>query len=859
MKNIQRVLIVFLVLATTNTFAFQKKKRKNRKNKTEQAAPKKKEDKKKTIAELVKTSKKIEGLFTVYQDTVNGSIQMLVTKDQLKKEFIYFSQIADGVSDAGSFRGAYRDSKVFELNKYFDKIEFVAKNNAYYFDPNNPISKSANANVSEGIMASVKIEASDDKKGLYLIKAGDLFLKETLSQVKPPKYPGQSPTSFSLGRLDKNKTKINAIRNYPLNTDLAIEYVYSKSSVLNGGSAAVTDGRNVSVKVYHSLIAMPENDYSARMDDPRVGYFSTNVTDMTTASATPYRDMIHRWNLVKKDPSATLSEPVEPIVWWVENTTPIEFRETIISAVLKWNIAFEKAGFKNAVQVKVQPDNADWDAGDIRYNVLRWTSSPNPPFGGSGPSFVNPRTGEIMGADVMLEYVHHTNRVKFDKLFELHNVETAELVDEPANASLSYCSLGHLVHENVLFGQTALNTLNISDEEMRGMKREAMTHLVMHEVGHTLGLNHNMESSQLYSPAQLADKKFITGKALTGSVMDYEAINITNDRAEQGHYFTTTLGPYDLWAIEFGYKKVSNQSELDAILKRSTEPELIFGNDADDMRSPGKAIDPRVMIGDLSNDQITYSINRIKLVKELLKKLKPQYTTEGKSYQELVIAYGILQKQAANASGVISRFIGGVYVERAMQGQANAKQPYTPVEYAKQKKAMKALNEHLFSPTANNTPKELYNYLARQRRGFNFFSGPEDPKIHRNILKTQRNVLRHLLHYNTLQRVVDSELYGNTYDIGEFMTDLNNGIFKADIYGSVNTFRQNLQVEYVNMLINILTGKSNGRYGNVSKSMVLYNIKNIKKMTANSNGNIITKAHKAHLTTLINNALKEVK
>ena len=859
MKNIQRVLIVFLVLATTNTFAFQKKKRKNRKNKTEQAAPKKKEDKKKTIEELVKTSKKIEGLFTVYQDTINGSIQMLVSKDQLKKEFIYFSQIADGVSDAGSFRGAYRDSKVFELNKYFDKIEFVAKNNAYYFDPNNPISKSANANVSEGIMASVKIEASDDEKGLYLIKAGDLFLKETLSQVKPPKYPGQSPTSFSLGSLDKNKTKINAIRNYPLNTDLAIEYVYSKSSVLNGGSAAVTDGRNVSVKVYHSLIAMPENDYSARMDDPRVGYFSTNVTDMTTASATPYRDMIHRWNLVKKDPSAALSEPVEPIVWWVENTTPIEFRETIINAVLKWNIAFEKAGFKNAVQAKIQPDNADWDAGDIRYNVLRWTSSPNPPFGGYGPSFVNPRTGEIMGADVMLEYVHHTNRVKFDKLFELHNEATAELVDETANASLSYCSLGHLVHENVLFGQTALNTLNISDEEMRGMKREAMTHLVMHEVGHTLGLNHNMKSSQLYSPAQLADKKFITGKALTGSVMDYEAINITNDRTEQGHYFTTTLGPYDLWAIEFGYKNVSKQSEIDAILKRSTEPELIFGNDADDMRSPGKAIDPRVMVGDLSNDQITYSINRIKLVKELLKKLKPQYATEGKSYQELVIAYGILQKQAANASGVISRFIGGVYVERAMQGQENAKQPYTPVEYAKQKKAMKALNEHLFSPTANNTPKELYNYLARQRRGFNFFSGPEDPKIHRNILKTQRNVLRHLLHYNTLQRVVDSELYGNTYDIGEFMTDLNNGIFKADIYGNVNTFRQNLQVEYVNMLINILTGKSNGRYGNVSKSMVLYNIKNIKRMTANSNGNIITKAHKAHLTTLINNALKEVK
>jgi len=859
MKNLQRILVVFLVLATTNTFAFQKKKRKNRKSKTEQVVPKKKGDKKKTIAELVKTSKKIEGLFTIYQDTINGSIQMLVSKDQLKKEYIYFSQIADGITEASSFRGSYLGSRVFEVNKHFDKIEFVAKNNAYYFDPNNPISKSADANVSQGIMASIKIEASDDKKGLYLIKAGDLFLKETLLQVKPPKFPKQSSTAFTLGNLDKNKTKINAIRNYPLNTDLAVEYVYSKSSVLNGGSDAVTDARNVSIKVYHSLIAMPDNDFEARMDDPRIGYFATQVTDMTSASATPYRDMIHRWNLVKKNPEASISEPVTPIVWWIENTTPIAFRETITNAVLKWNIAFEKAGFKNAVQVKVQPDDADWDAGDIRYNVLRWTSSPNPPFGGYGPSFVNPRTGEIMGADIMLEYVHHTNRVKFDKLFELHNVNTTAFEEETPNESLSYCSLGHLVHENVLFGQTALNTLNLSTEEMEGMKMEAMTHLLMHEVGHTLGLNHNMKSSQLYSPAQLADKAFITGKSLTGSVMDYEAINITNDRSQQGHYFTTTLGPYDLWAIEFGYKNVKNSADLENILKRSTEPQLIFGNDADDMRSPGKAIDPRVMVGDLSNDQITYSINRIKLVKELLVKLKPQYTTEGKSYQELLIAYGILQKQAANASGVISRFIGGVYVERAMQGQDNAKQPYTPVEYAKQKKAMSALNKYLFAPNANNTPKELYNYLARQRRGFNFFGGPEDPKLHRNVLRSQRNVLRHLLHYNTLQRVVDSELYGNTYDIGEYMTDLNNGIFKADIYGSVNTFRQNLQVEYVNMLIDILTGGSKGRYGNVSRSMVLYNIKSIKRMAANGSGNIITKAHKAHLTTLINNALEEVK
>ncbi len=138
--------------------------------------------------------------------------------------------------------------------------------------------------------------------------------------------------------------------------------------------------------------------------------------------------MINRWHLVKKDPSAAISEPVEPIVFWIENTTPVEIRETVRDATLAWNEAFEAAGFRNAVVVKVQPDDAKWDAGDIRYNVLRWTSSPQPPFGGYGPSFTNPRTGQILGADIMLEYVYLTNRLSQDKLFSTAalSLESAE-------------------------------------------------------------------------------------------------------------------------------------------------------------------------------------------------------------------------------------------------------------------------------------------------------------------------------------------------------------------------------------------------------------------------------------------------
>ncbi|NRD22484.1 zinc-dependent metalloprotease [Winogradskyella litoriviva] len=858
-RNVFRLLSIALVtcafMAPQNAEAQRKKKKK--KDQTEAAAPKPK-SKTKSIKDLTKSSKKIEGLFTMYRDTITGSLQMVISEDQIGKEYIHFNQVSNGVIDAGRFRGAYGGSKVFKVKKYFNKIEFVSQNTSFYFDPENAISKSKDANTSEGIMATVKIEAQDDKSGLYLIKADGLFLKETFSQVKPPRFPGASPLSFTLGNLDKTKTKINTIKNYEDNTNLEVEYVYSKPSVLNGGSRGVTDGRNVSIKVFHSLIAMPENDYEIRLDDPRVGYFTTQVNDQTATNSAPYKDLVHRWNLVKKDPNAAISEPVKPITWWMENSTPVEWRETITQGVLEWNKAFEKAGFKNAMVVKLQPDDADWDAGDINYNVLRWTSSPNPPFGGYGPSFVNPKTGEIIGADIMLEYVHFTNRVFYDQLFDLAKADAEFDATDYLQKNKVLCSFGHVMHENTMFGQAVIEAASGSELEMARMKEEAMLALIMHEVGHTLGLNHNMKASQLFSPEELANKDFIEGKCLTGSVMDYAGINLTKNRADQGQYYDTTVGPYDVWAIQFGYTPFKSEEEKIALLNRSTEPQLIFGNDADDMRAPGKAIDPRVMIGDLSNDQIGYSIDRIKLVDSMMKDVKSKFSKKGESYQELRRAYYILSGQRATAVNVISRFIGGVYVDRAMIGQEGGTQPYTPVSLEDQKRAMDALKKYAFAPDAFNAPNDLYNSLAMQRRGYGFMRGPEDPKIHNQVLTYQSNVLRHLLHRNTLQRITDSELYGNDYSLSKFMTDLNTSIFKADIFGNVNSFRQNLQLAYTNMLIEMLIGKQNGRYTNNAKSMALYNLKQIRNMAAPS-GNVSSKAHKQHLRTLIDNALKEVK
>jgi hypothetical protein len=466
----------------------------------------------------------------------------------------------------------------------------------------------------------------------------------------------------------------------------------------------------------------------------------------------------------------------------------------------------------------------------------------------------------------MLEYVHFTNRVFQDKLFntaaanmKLETPQELEIKKFLAKENLLFCSAGHIMHENLQLGTTVLHAIGASDLDMEAIKKEGMKSLIMHEVGHTLGLNHNMKASQLFTPAQLADKDFIKGKALTGSVMDYAGINITNDRSKQGQYFDMNVGPYDIWAIQFGYMPFKNETERIALLNKSTLPELTFGNDADDMRSPGNGIDPRVMIGDLSSDAITYSINRIELVNTMMKKIKTQFTKKGETFEDLRRAYYTLHSQSSISGGVISRYIGGVYVDRATFGQEGATQPFTPVSLKDQKRAMNALNKYIFAPNAFDTPNDVYNYIARQRRGYNFSSGTEDPKIHDQVLGYQSSVLAHIMHPNTLQRLADSELYGNQYRLSTFMSDLNDMMFKPDVSGSINSFRQNLQAVYVKRLIAMITGTSSSRFSVASQSMAIHNLNNIKTWVSNGTGDLATIAHKNHLKTLITNALKEIK
>ena len=818
--------------------------------------------------EAVAKSDSLGGLFTVYRDTTDGSLQMALDTSQIGQEYIYFTHTVDGVTEAGHFRGAYRDNAIFKIRRHYNRIEFVEVNTSFHFNEESALNRAADANISPSVLHVEDIVAENEEQGLVLIEADDLFLTEALHQVKPSPSPGESPTSFSLGRQSQEKSRVSAVHNYPKNTDVVVDYVYENPTPVNPGSDAVTDARNVTITMRHSLIEVPENDYEPRFSDPRIGYFTQQKDDLTSASATPYHDLINRWHLEKKNPNAELSEPVEPITWWIENTTPERIRPIIREAVLQWNLAFREAGFRNAIEVKVQPDTASWDAGDIRYNVLRWTSSPNPPFGGYGPSFVNPRTGQIMGADVMLEYSFLTNRISYNKLFEAAGMPLSMENGMPERLSGQACTLPSFLQLNTLFGRATLKepvAPDANDEqdgpsdlegELTPLMKESIYYLALHEVGHTLGLQHNMKASQLHPVDEVHQASLTEEEGLTGSVMDYPAVNVAPPGVEQGQYYTTRPGPYDVWAIEYGYTPDASEDELDSILARSTEPELAFGNDADDMRAPGKAIDPRVMVGDMSRESIEYAEGRMELIGELFGDLREKYEDPGQSYQELRNAFLAVTGQHAQMAAVLSRYVGGIYVDRAFVGQEGATEPYRPVPLEDQKRAMALMEEHVFAPDAYEMiPNELYRHLQPQRRGFNFFGASEDPKVHARILAIQESVLAHLLHPDVLERMTDSRLYGNEYALADYMQDLTDAIFAADAEGNVNTFRQNVQVAYVEALASVLSEQGRAQYDHLAQSAALQSLRRIEDMIEDKQGvNAETQAHTEHVLHRIDTA-----
>ncbi|RYY94295.1 MAG: Matrixin, partial [Chitinophagaceae bacterium] len=528
---------------------------------------------------------------------------------------------------------------------------------------------------------------------------------------------------------------------------------------------------------------------------------------------------------------------------------------------LQWNKAFEGAGFRDALRVEQMPDTATWDPSDLRYNVVRWVSSAQPPYGAIGQYTTNPRTGQILGADVTIEWYTGSATPILEELLSRNTTaygQTAETTDLSGNA---LCTIADALKSGFLAGSTALEGAGRSPEELSLMHRQFLTYLVMHEVGHTLGLNHNMKGSQLWTPAQINDTALTHQWGLLGSVMDYPAVNIARDPKKQGDYYTTKEGPYDDWAIAFGYTPYADSSAevagTAALLSKSTDPKLAFGNDADDMRTPGKGMDPRANVDDLTSDAIGYAAERLQLLRSLVPGLVRHYSKPGQSWAELRVRFASLQAQRQQAIGAVSRYIGGVYVDRSFPEQHSATKPFTPVPLAQQKRAMQVLKQYVFAPDAWMADTALLPYLQPQRRGFNQNPYGDDYKATNAALAQQYNgALAHLLHPATLQRLTNSRLYGNRYSVADLLGDLDAAIFAADERGTVNVYRQNLQSEYVRLLLEVVTDRLN-QYDAVAQAAALDAVQRIRvRQAAAPSPNAETRAHRASLVYLIRKALE---
>ena len=785
------------------------------------------------IEELVEEYDEIPGFFLTYRDPETNQIFLKISDDQLKKEFIYFAHSLNGVATSGKVRGSYIDEGVFKIEKDYENLRFSRVLTNYVFDEGSPLARSKGANISDSTFQVFSIKGKNKEGNEYLIDITSMLLSEALTPIKPIfSQDDYQNSGFSWGQISPSKSRIIDVYNYEENTDFQVEYVIESPPSYEYKAEDVADSRNVSIQIRYSFIEMPENDFEPRIANQSIGYFSEKITDLSSTDVTPYKDLIGKWNLRKKNPDKELSEPIKPITFWIENTTPYELRDFIKEGVLAWNIAFEAAGFKNAIEVKIQPDDATWDAGDIRYNVLRWTSSPDPVFGGYGPSFTNPRTGEIIGADIMLEWIYLTNRVNYDAIFN-------------ESSSLDSCYSSSMIQDGMILAKN----IELNDPKII---EQAIKRLALHEVGHTLGLNHNFKGSYLHNVNDVHNTEITSKLGVTASVMEYPAINLAPVGIEQGDYFDVAPGPYDIWAIKYGYTPDLTVEQLDNIISEQNKHEHMFANDSEDMRSPGRGIDPRAMIYDLTSDPITYATQRIELIKDAQENIVSKLSGNIETFEEFRLAHSIFIREHARSLEVISRHIGGVYVERFDPKNSITKKPYSPTPSEEQRRAMESLNKFAFAPEAFPINSKLLEMVQVERRMFELYGEHEDPQMHKIILGIQNRVLDHVLSAWTLARISDTELYGNDYSVYEVMDDLTESIFTGDSNNEVNSIRRNLQTAFVRRLIDIL---AQSYYDEFATAAAYNSLRKIEKIVKKSSNHLPTKSHRKLISWIIESGL----
>lgn len=776
---------------------------------------------------------RVDGLIPMYRK--DSRLLAEIGGGVLNRDFIVLISIAKGIAEGevlGGMSWGFGDDWLWQFRKVDDNIYIVRRNVRFRANPGSPEEKAVRLAYTDSILFSLPIITIGPSGG-FVVDFSQVFMSDL------PQISMALPGFF----FAPNKSTFDAVKGFPENVELEVAATYASSGAMQLDT--VPDSRGVTVNVHYSISLLPQTGYVPRFADDRVGYFLTAVKDFSRrGSEDRFLRFINRWHLQKSDPGAEISTPVKPVTFYLEKTIPFQYRKAISDGILEWNKAFEKAGYYNAIQVIQQDDKDEWDPEDIRYNTFRWITA-GAGFA-MGPSRVNPMTGQILDADIIFdadfvqfwkqEYEIFSPQALLEMNYgpmteESFNKLSGHKLASHRHGPLCRCEFHRGMSREFALGSTFLSSLLAPGPEFikaqEKLIQQGLKEVTMHEVGHTLGLRHNFKSSTIYTIAELNDTSKPREFGLTGSVMDYAPVNLVAKGQTQGDFYSTTLGPYDYWAIEYGYRPLGGgpegeQGELKKIASRSAEPALVYSTDEDTMGifSP----DPLSNRFDLGADPVEYAKQRAQLVSELWPTVIDKVTEPGDGYQRARQAFGILLGTYGNSMFMASRSIGGLYANRDHKGDANGRAPFVIVPAAKQREALAILEEQLFNDKPFGFPPELYNHLASSR--WMHWGTPmtmrTDAAVHDIILRWQEQVLAQLLAPITLDRLHDAELKiaadQDALTCAELIQRLTKAIY-AEVDGlkpgeytnrkpAISSLRRNLQRSYLKALSAIAMGEA---------------------------------------------------
>lgn len=818
----------------------------------------------------IKDAEKSEGLFILYRNKKTGKIYAEIKPEQLNKNFLIIATLESGIGESGLYRGMPLQNFVFYFQKVDNNLQFVVRNLKFRVNPGDPQERSLNNSFSDSVLYSLKIIGTHSTRKTILIDLDSLLLND-LAQL-------QLAVRRSLDaayQIEDSKTYFGKAETFPLNVE--IESIYGFSSGGSSSASTLPDDRALTLKVHYSLSQLPENNgYIPRLADDRIGYFITTYQNFSNINRKePFIRYINRWNLEKAEPTNPLSPPKKPIVFWIENTVPLEYRDAIREGVLMWNPAFEKAGFKNAIEVRQMPDNAQWSPADARYNTIRWFNSVDG-FFAMGPSRVNPLTGEILDADIIIDAnMLIASKREYRLLVEPNKTEDKKTCDRQKEDD-DLC-FGLEFSRQSAIGEIALSLLHpdeLDSTQRKEFIRQYLRFLVAHEVGHTLGLRHNFHGSTLLKPEELNNPEITRTKGLVSSVMDYVPMNLAPPGVKQGDYYSAVVGPYDLWAIEYGYKphpgKVGvPESELrflEEIAERSPNPELAYATDEDTLD-----INPNVNRWDLSSDMLVYGQWQMENARLMFARLEKSSRTTSDTYTETRLQFNAILYHYFGNVGFLTDYIGGIDFNRDRPSSPGSRLPFAPVKVEQQRQALAALNKYLFADDSFHFSPELLNQLAPSR--WRDWSNPAiatrlDYPIHERILAVQGGVLRSLLADTRLERLRDLELKappGQALTLPELFDTLTASIWTEVMPGAaknnpvqISSLRRALQREYLSILLGITL--RNAEAPEDARTLSWYQLRQLRqflKTTLQSQSNLdtYTKAHLEETSDRITKAL----